>query len=167
MKSNKSPIKLDAINKKILAILHQQADMSNQELADKVSLSPSACFQRVKTLKEAGYFINFQTEMDLDRICEHVLAYVEFTLCDNTPGGRQAFEQAIADIPEFMDCVRLSGDIDYMSFTCFQDIKTLNECCNHLASNPELGISRLNTRVILERAKWCLGYPLEKLRWIE
>ncbi len=167
MKSNKSSIKLDAINKKILATLHQHADMSNQDLADKVALSPSACFQRVKALKEAGYFINFQTEMDLDRICEHVLAYVEFNLHDNTPMGRQAFEHAISEIPEFMDCVRVSGDIDYISFTCFQDIKALNHCCNQLAADSALGISRLNTRVILERAKWCLGYPLEKLRWIE
>jgi Lrp/AsnC family leucine-responsive transcriptional regulator len=65
-------IKLDAINRNILATLHQQADRSNQKLAEKVALSASVCFQRTKALKEAGYFINFQTEMDLDRICEHL-----------------------------------------------------------------------------------------------
>jgi Lrp/AsnC family leucine-responsive transcriptional regulator len=82
--------------------LHKQADRSNQELAEKVALSASVCFQRTKALKEAGYFINFQTEMDLDRICEHVLAYVEFNLHSNTPLGRQAFELAINKIPEFI-----------------------------------------------------------------
>ncbi|MEP2603255.1 MAG: winged helix-turn-helix transcriptional regulator, partial [Paraglaciecola sp.] len=84
-------VKLDAINKKILATLHKNADLSNQELSDAVALSPSACFQRTKALKEAGYFVNFQTEMDLDRICEHVLAYVEFKLANNTIAGRAAF----------------------------------------------------------------------------
>lgn len=165
-KPNKQ-LKLDSINKKILAILHSQADLSNQELADKVALSPSACFQRTKALKEAGYFINFQTEMDLDRICEHVLAYVEVTLSDNTKLGREAFEKAIHQIPEFMDCVRLSGEVDYISFTCFPDINALNECCNQLSANRQLNIQKLNTRMILERAKWCLGYPLEKLKWID
>lgn len=167
MKSPKKNIKLDAINKNILATLHKHADLSNQELAEKVALSPSACFQRTKALKEAGYFINFQSEMDLDRICEHVLAYVEFNLQDNTPLGREAFELAINQIPEFMDCVRLSGDTDYISFTCFADINALNASCNELSANQELGIKQLRTRVILERAKWCLGYPLEKLKWIE
>ncbi|MFT2092561.1 Lrp/AsnC family transcriptional regulator [Paraglaciecola sp. 2405UD69-4] len=166
MKKSKN-IKLDTINKKILATLHKNADLSNQELADAVALSPSACFQRTKALKEAGYFVNFQTEMDLDRLCEHVLAYVEFKLEDNTVTGRAAFEEAITPIPEFMDCVRVSDDIDYISFTCFPDIKALNQACNALSSDPKLGIKRLKTRVILERAKWCLGYPLEKLKWIE
>ncbi|MEP1383908.1 MAG: hypothetical protein ABJK64_08930 [Paraglaciecola sp.] len=90
-----------------------------------MALSPSACFQRTKAIKEAGYFVNFQTEMDLDRICEHVLAYVEFKLANNTIAGRAAFEEAIQLIPEFMDCVRVSDDIDYISFTCFPDIKAL------------------------------------------
>lgn len=166
MKKHKT-VKLDSINKKILATLHKKADLSNQELADAVALSPSACFQRTKALKEAGYFVNFQTEMDLDRICEHILAYVEFKLVNNTVAGRTAFEEAINLIPEFMDCVRVSDDIDYICFTCFPDIKTLNQHCNELSANPELGIERLKTRVILERAKWCLGYPLEKLKWIE
>ncbi|WP_133471817.1 Lrp/AsnC family transcriptional regulator [Paraglaciecola marina] len=166
MKKHKT-VKLDAINKKILATLHKNADLSNQELSDAVALSPSACFQRTKALKEAGYFVNFQTEMDLDRLCEHVLAYVEFKLDNNTVNGRAAFEEAINQLPEFMDCVRVSDDIDYISFTCFPDIKALNQACNELSANPKLGIERIKTRVILERAKWCLGYPLEKLKWIE
>lgn len=164
---NKKIVKLDAINKKILMTLHKQADLSNQELADKIALSPSACFQRTKTLKEAGYFVNSQSEMDLDRICEHVLAYVEFKLENNTATGRQGFESAINQIPEFMDCLRVASDMDYVSFTCFPDINALNQCCNDLGENSNLGIKDIKTRVILERAKWYLGYPLEKLKWIK
>lgn len=79
----KNNIKLDAINKKILSITHLHSDISNQDLADKVGLSPSACFQRVKTLKDAGYFVSFHTDLDLNRLVEHLLAYVEFTLENN------------------------------------------------------------------------------------
>lgn len=164
---NKKIVKLDAINKKILMTLHKQADMSNQELAEKIALSPSACFQRTKALKEAGYFVNAQSEMDLDRICEHVLAYVEFKLENNTVSGRKAFETAINQIPEFMDCLRVASDMDYISFTCFSDLNALNTCCNQLGENASLGIKDIKTRVILERAKWYLGYPLEKLKWIK
>ncbi|MFQ3198526.1 MAG: Lrp/AsnC family leucine-responsive transcriptional regulator [Paraglaciecola sp.] len=105
--------------------------------------------------------------MDLDLLCEHVLAYVEFNLHSNTPLGRAAFEAAINKIPEFMYCVCLSDDTDYISFTCFADINSLNACCNELSAIPDLGIKQLKKPVILERAIRCLGYPLEKLRWIE
>ena len=158
---------MDAINKKILSTLHTQSNLSNQELADIIALSPSACFQRPKALKEAGYFINFHTEMDLDRICEHVLAYVEFTLESNTSLGRKAFEQEIERIPEFMDCVRVGDDADFISFTCFPDVKALNETCDELSNQPKLGIKRIKIRMILDRAKWCLGYPIDKLKWVD
>lgn len=167
MSGDKPKIKLDAINKKILATIHLHADLSNQELAEQVGLSPSACFQRTKALKEAGYFFNFHTEMDLDRICEHVLAYVEFTLEHNSAKHRKAFEAAIDEIPEFMDCLRLNDGTDYISFTCAPNVQALNALCDQISGDPALGVKTIKTRMIMERTKWYLGYPLEKLRWLD
>lgn len=164
---SKKNIKLDAINKRILATIHKQADLSNQELAELVGLSPSACFQRTKTLKEAGYFFSLNCELDLDRICEHLLAYVEVRLESNTPQFRQYFEKAIQDIPEFMDCLRIEGEFHYMMLSCFPNIQTLNQTCDELAAQEKLGVKEFKVRTILERAKWYLGYPLEKLKWLE
>lgn len=164
--SKKTTIKLDDINKKILAIMHLNADLSNQQLAERVGLSPSACFQRTKALKEAGYFFNFHTEMDLDRIVEHVLAYVEFTLENNAAKYRTAFEAAIEDIPEFMDCLRL-GDGDYISFTCCPTVQALNALCDQISGDAGLGVKNIKIRMVMERTKWYLGYPLEKLKWLE
>jgi Lrp/AsnC family leucine-responsive transcriptional regulator len=167
MSSTKRAIKLDDINKKILSITHAQSDISNQELADRVGLSPSACFQRVKALKEAGYFVSFTADMDLDRIVEHVLAYVEFTLENNNPKSRKAFEAAIEEIPEFMDCLRVTGDVDYISFTCCSNTQMLNTIVDEISGNEALGVKIVKTRIILERAKWYLGYPLANLKWLE
>lgn len=163
----KKNIKLDAINKRILATIHKQADLSNQELAELVGLSPSACFQRTKALKEAGYFFNFHTEMDLERICEHVLAYVEVKLHSNTPQARKPFEQAIQDIPEFMDCLRVEGEFHYMMFSCFPNMQALNQVCDQLADTSKLEVKEIKIKTILERTKWYLGYPLEKLKWLD
>jgi Lrp/AsnC family leucine-responsive transcriptional regulator len=160
-------IKLDSINKKILAITHVQSDISNQDLADRVGLSPSACFQRVKALKEGGYFVSFTTDLNLDRIVENVLAYVEFRLENNNPKSRKSFEAAIETIPEFMDCFRVTGDFDYISFTCCSNTQALNALIDDLSGREELGIKFVKTRIILERAKWYLGYPLAKLKWLE
>jgi Lrp/AsnC family leucine-responsive transcriptional regulator len=162
-----SKLKLDAINKKILSITHLNADISNQDLAERVGLSPSACFQRMKALKEAGYFVSFHTDLDLDRMVEHVLAYVEFILDDNSPRARRAFEAAIEIIPEFMDCLRITGDVDYICFTCCSNTQALNTLIDEISGREELGIKVVKTRIVLERAKWYLGYPLAQLKWID
>lgn len=167
MTSKKKNLKLDAINKKILSITHLNSDISNQELAEKVGLSPSACFQRMKALKEAGYFMSFHTDLDLDRMVENLLAYVEFTLENNTTSFRKRFEATIETIPEFMDCLRITGDVDYICFTCCSNTQALNALIDEISAREELGIKIVKTRIILERAKWYLGYPLEKLKWID
>ena len=167
MTSKKKNLKLDAINKMILSITHLNSDISNQELAEKVGLSPSACFQRMKALKEAGYFVSFHTDLDLDRMVENVLAYVEFTLENNSTAARRRFEAAIEEIPEFMDCLRITGDVDYICFTCCSNTQALNTLIDEISGREDLGIKIVKTRIILERAKWYLGYPLEKLKWID
>ena len=167
MARHKNNIKLDAINKKILSITHLESDISNQDLSDKVGLSPSACFQRVKALKDAGYFVSFHTDLDLDRLVEHVLAYVEFTLENNNLNNRRAFEAEINTYPEFMDCLRITGDTDYIAFTCCSNTQSLNTLIDEISSNQNVKIKTVKTRIILERSKWYLGYPLEKLKWLD
>ncbi|MBU2883469.1 Lrp/AsnC family transcriptional regulator [Psychrosphaera sp. B3R10] len=163
----KKSIKIDTYNKKILATLHLQADLTNVELAEIVNLSPSACFQRVKSLKEAGYFRTFHADVDLDQICEHILAYIEFTLDDNSAPQIRRFTSELEQIPEIMDCMQLSGDVDFISLSCFPNLKALNDTCNVLSENSSLSIKRIKTRIVLERTKWFLGYPLEKLKWLD
>ena len=167
MSSKDKNIKLDAINRNILSITHLQSDISNQDLAFRVGLSPSACFQRVKALKDAGYFVSFHTDLDLDRLVEHVLAYVEFALENNTLTARKRFEAEIEKHPEFMDCLRITGDTDYIAFTCCSNTQSLNALIDQISGQEALGIKNIKTRIILERSKWYLGYPLSKLKWID
>ena len=164
---DKKPVKLDAINRKILATIHLQSDITNAQLAEIVNLSPAACSQRTKALRDAGYYFNCHAEVDLDRICEHIIAYVEFTLADNSLASRRRFEAAVELIPEFMDCLRLSGDTDYISFTCCTNIAELNRICDELSADESLNIKKISTRLVLERPKFYLGYPISKLKWLE
>lgn len=167
MSAKNKKVRLDEINRKILTITHTRANITNQELADLVGLSNSACFQRMRTLKEAGYFVSFNTDLDLNRMVEHILAYVEFTLENNSPQARARFEAVVEDIPEFMDCLRVTGDVDYICFTCCSSSLELNELIDKVSGNSDLGVRLVKTQIILERAKWYLGYPLDKLRWLE
>lgn len=166
----KKPIKIDRFNKKILSILHLElhleSDLTNAELAERVNLSVSACFQRVKMLKEAGYFRTFHADINLERVCDFVMAYLEFTLYDNSAKVRQDFEKTVLDIPEIMDCMKLSGDTDYISFCCFPDLNKLNEICDILSADERLSIKRITVKTVLDRPKFFLGYPLSNLKWL-
>ena len=160
-------VKLDATNRRILAIVHKESNISNAELAKRIGLSTAACSQRTNALRSAGYFISFTAEVDLNRICKHVIAYVEFTLERNDPASRAKFIAAIGVMPEFMDCIRVSGDTDFVSFTCCSNIAELNRLCDELSSNASLRIKRVVQRVVLDRPKWFLGYPIAKLKWLD
>ena len=159
-------IKLDSINRKILTIIQYQSDITNNNLAGQVGLSPAACSKRVAALRQSGLVTGFHAEVDLQRLCQHVLAYVEFTLEKNDPKSRERFSAAIMDIPEFMDCMRLSGSVDYISFTCCRNIEALNKLCDQVSSDPKLGIQKISSRIIIDRAKWYMGYPIDKLKWL-
>lgn len=166
-KKSRSPIKLDRLNRGIITRVHAETNITNQQLADDIGLSPAACSQRVSALRDAGYFFDFHCEVDFDRTFEHLLAYVEFRLQKNTAPVRRRFEASVEMHSELMDCMRLLGGPDYISFACARSLRALTEVCDELSADPKLKIARIDTRVILGRTKWCLGYPLAKLRWLE
>ena len=165
--TEKNKLKLDSINKKILNTIQYQSDISNNDLAEKVGLSPAACSKRVTSLRQSGVLSGFHAEVDLEQICEHVLSYVEFTLMANDPESRARFAAVIDDIPEFMDCLRLTGSVDYISFTCCRNIEELNKLCDRISGDPELGVQKVSSRIIIDRTKWFLGYPIDKLKWLQ
>ncbi len=80
---------------------------------------------------------------------------------------RRRFETAIERLPEFMDCLRVTGETNYISFTYCTNVAELNRLCDELSANKSLKIQRVVTRVILERPKFYLGYPIAKLKWLE
>jgi Lrp/AsnC family leucine-responsive transcriptional regulator len=160
----KRPVKLDRINRKILTILQQNARISNIELADRVGLSPSACLQRTKALEEAGYILQYVMAVDLDKICNNVMVYVEFTLEKHRLQDLERFERAMRAIPEIVDCLRVSGRFDYISFVVCNSIADFNKLCDDLLSR-DLAISSIRSNVVLDKPKWFGGYPLEHREW--
>jgi len=78
--------------------------------------------------------------MVLERICEHLLAYVAFTLENNSAKRRKALEATVNEIPEFLDCLRLNDNTDYIGFICCPNVQALNGLCNHLSGDPARGL---------------------------
>jgi len=157
-------LKMDRLNRRILIALQQNGRISNLELAQRVGLSPSACLQRTKALEEAGCIVQYMAAVDLDKLCNNVMVYVEFTLEKHRAPDLERFERTVREIPQIVDCLRVSGRFDYISFVVCSSIADFNRLCDDMLK-MDLGIASIRSNVVLDKPKWFGGYPLERLEW--
>ena len=108
--SNFSP---DLIDLKILEALQADGRMTNQELADTVGLSPSPCLRRVRQMEAAGVIARYVALVDPESVGLSVTAFVRVRLDQQDDRHLAAFEAAVADFPEVMECYLMTGEADY------------------------------------------------------
>lgn len=107
--------KLDRIDLKILAELQRNGRITNVELADLVSLSPSPCLMRVKKLQQAGFIIGYAAQIDMARLGETLTVFTEFTLKNHRQIDFARFQEALEKIDSCVECHLVSGGYDYLA----------------------------------------------------
>lgn len=153
---------LDSLNLRILEELQQDGRISNQELAERVALSPSACLARVRRLEAEGIIPRYRADLDLDRM-EHVVeAFIEVCLANHERTGLNRFEQAMIAHPHVITCHRVSGQFDALLYVVAQDMQQLRQVADDLVSSG-LGVAKINTIPVLDTIKRSAGYPLRQL----
>lgn len=154
--------KINKTDLKILSILQTNARITNQQLAEQVHLSASACLSRVKRLESGGLLKRYITEIDLEKLAPHVEAFAEVTLENHFPEDFKRFEQALTKVSHITDSYKISGAYDYLlKFVC-TDVKSYNRISDELIES-NIGIGKMNTLIILERTKSFSGFPLDAL----
>ena len=106
--------KLDRLDLRILTQLQKNGRMTNVDLADTVSLSPSPCLIRVKRLEQAGYIAGYGAHLRLEKLGDTLTVFTEVTLNDHHREDFFRFETAIRDVDEIMECHLVSGGYDYL-----------------------------------------------------
>ncbi|MBK6862147.1 MAG: Lrp/AsnC family transcriptional regulator [Ideonella sp.] len=106
--------KLDRLDLRILMQLQKNGRMTNVDLADAVSLSPSPCLIRVKRLEQAGYIAGYGAHLRLEKLGDTLTVFTEVTLNDHHREDFFRFETAIRDVDEIMECDQVSGGYDYL-----------------------------------------------------
>lgn len=104
----------DAIERKILALLTQNADLTSAQIGERVGLSPSAAHRRVAALREAGVITGYRAVLSHAARGSPTIVLVNVTLRDQRQDTMAAFEREIADRPEIVQCFLMSGEADYM-----------------------------------------------------
>ncbi len=105
---------LDTIDKRILRTLQRRGRISNSELCGVVNLSPSACHRRVQRLEKDGYIRDFVALLDVRKLGVPTTVFVEISLTGEADDVLDAFEQAVARIPDVLECHLMAGSADYL-----------------------------------------------------
>ncbi|KAF1053414.1 MAG: Leucine-responsive regulatory protein [Burkholderia gladioli] len=116
-------VELNAIDRRILAILQENGRLSNEEIAERVNLSPSPCLRRIRRLEESGVITGYVALLDPKRLGLDLLAYVSVRLekrggvaaaGDGAATHADRFRAAVQGWPEVVACHAMTGDLDYL-----------------------------------------------------
>ena len=113
---------MDAKDRQIIRVLQQNGRITNQDLADKVNLSPSPCLRRLRILEESGAIRGYSTDADAQTYGLPVLVFVRIKLERHNEDAVKAFEAAIADMQNVLECYLMTGPADYLLKTVVADI---------------------------------------------
>ena len=153
-------MQIDAIDQRILARLQEDGHLSNQDLAEQVALSPSACLRRVRALEEAGLIRGYRAVLDAEKLGFELEAYVLINLVAHVDENIARFEQAIADNPYVIACHAVTGDMDYLVRVIARNVEHLSQITlRTLLRIP--GVRDVKSIIVLETIKEDRAVPVE------
>ncbi len=105
---------LDTMDRRLLAVLQKRGRISNADLAETVNLSASACHRRVQRLENEGYITGYVALLDPQKMGVSATIFVEITLSTQADNVLEAFERAVARVPDVLECHLTAGTADYI-----------------------------------------------------
>ncbi len=153
---------LDRTDRRILHELQLNARITNQELADRVGLSPSPCLRRVKQLEEAGLIKGYVTELAADKLGLKLMALVQIAMDRHTPDRFERFESAVRALPQVLECIMITGQsADYQLKVLVRDMDEYQDfLLNKLTRIP--GVSDVRSSFVLRNIVSTAVLPLDK-----
>ncbi|HWE74375.1 MAG TPA: Lrp/AsnC family transcriptional regulator [Stellaceae bacterium] len=150
---------LDAIDRKILARLQDDARIANVALADAVGLSPAPCLRRVRALEDRGVIRKHVSLVDPAAVGLSVSVFVHVSLERQIETSLKRFETAILTRPEVMECYLMTGDADYLLRVVCADLGAFERfLLDHLTQVP--GVASIRSSFALKQVKYSTALPV-------
>jgi Lrp/AsnC family leucine-responsive transcriptional regulator len=159
-------VDLDKTDRKILSILQSNGRLTNQEVAERVNLSPSPCLRRIKHLEESGVIRQYVALLDSDKLGLGLLAYVNVRLDKHNTGPgvgsrspRTDFAAAVENWPEVVACYAMTGEMDYLLRVHVEDMEHFSRfMMETLLKHP--AVLDVKSSFALQRIKETTALPL-------
>lgn len=139
--------------------LQRNGRLTNAELAEQVGLSPSACLRRVRQLDESGLVAGYALILDQKACGLTGTAFVFVTLDQQGRRALDAFEAAVAAIPEIVECYLLAGQSDYLLRVVYRDAADLERIHTEIVTRLP-GVTRVNSTLALRTVKKTTELPV-------
>ncbi|MBS0345285.1 MAG: Lrp/AsnC family transcriptional regulator [Proteobacteria bacterium] len=144
-------MELDRYDRQILAILQQDGRISNQDLAERIGLSPSPCLRRVRALEESGLITGYRALLDARKLGLSLMALIGISMDQHTPERFASLEATISDIPEVLECLLITGQqSDYQLKVVIRDMDAYQDLLLNRITRIQ-GVTGVHTSFVLRR----------------
>jgi DNA-binding Lrp family transcriptional regulator len=150
---------IDQLDMQILALLQQDARLTNKEIASKLGKSITPVYERVKRLEKEGYIKNYVAVLDKKKLGKSLTSYTNVQLKEHSKPMLQLFETNIIEFPEVLECYHMTGAYDYLLKVVVGDITEYHDfIMNRLASLANIGT--VQSSFILTEVKESTSFDL-------
>ena len=142
---------IDRYDREILRVLQREGRISNQDLADRIGLSPSPCLRRVRALEEAGIITGYRALLDTKALGLTLMALIQISMDQHTPERFGHFESVIAKIPEIVECLLITGQAaDYQVKVVVKDMDAYQDLLLNRVTRIK-GVTGVHSSFVLRR----------------
>ena len=142
---------VDSFDRQILRVLQQDGRISNQDLADRIGLSPSPCLRRVRALEESGIVTGYRALIDAKALGYTLMALIYISMDKHTPERFEHFENEISQFSEVQECLLITGqDADYQIKVIVRDMEAYQELLLSRINRIQ-GVTGVHSSFVLRR----------------
>ncbi|MCS6762387.1 MAG: Lrp/AsnC family transcriptional regulator [Candidatus Devosia symbiotica] len=152
-------LQLDAVDRKLLLALQVDSRRSVQILGDLVGLSASACYRRLKLLEDHGLVEWYRAVLNAERLGYTMQLFIEVGLISQSKAALDAFEAAVQDIPEVLECYLMAGQSDYILRVVCREHEDFEKLHRRLSARLP-GVARIHSNMSIRTVKAQTGLLL-------
>ena len=150
---------MDNFDKKILDFLQKNAKLTAKEIANKISLSQTPIYERVKKLEKLGIIKNYVAILDSEKLGKSFIVYMNITIKDHSNAPRQKFIDSISSLKDVTELYHTSGSFDFLAKVRFASVKEYRDfLVNEIATVDN--ISDIDSQIVLEEIKASTYIPV-------
>jgi Lrp/AsnC family transcriptional regulator, leucine-responsive regulatory protein len=143
---------IDRTDLRILEVLQSDGRITNQQLAERVALSPSACLSRVRALEASGLIAGYHARIVLEQLRPSVVVYAQVSMKKHVLADFARFDAMLQEIPEIVEACRVSGAFDYLIKAVVTDMVEWKDLAIALL-NEVNGVDKVVTQIVLVDVK--------------
>src|ERR1700688_5201060 len=149
---------MDAIDRKILAVIQQDASLSVAEIGQRVGLSSTPCWKRLQRLEADGVIMRRVALIDPEKIGLGITVFVSIETGDHSQEWLKRFAEVVSAMPEVMEFYRMAGDVDYMLRVVVADMQSYDVFYKKLIGAVPL--KNVTSRFAMEKIKSVTALPI-------